>query len=126
MYADKITGSMQRTMDETQRRRKKQIEYNFKHSITPTTIEKSKESIMEQGGLGGDTRGRKVYLSNEASRVSIAAEPSVEYQSIPKLEEDIKKLKKEMEKAAKEMDFIEAARLRDKLQALQKMLEGRK
>ncbi len=128
MYADKITGSMQRTMDETQRRRKRQIAYNFEHSITPSTIIKSKESIMEQSGLGSQKSGKpKIYMANtETSDIGVAAEPSVEYQSIPKLEEDIKRTKKAMEKAAKEMDFIEAARLRDHLQALQKILNGKK
>lgn len=128
MYADKITGSMQRTMDETQRRRKRQIAYNFEHSITPSTIIKSKESIMEQSGLGSQKSGKpKIYMTNtETSDIGVAAEPSVEYQSIPKLEEDIKRTKKAMEKAAKEMDFIEAARLRDHLQALQKILNGKK
>jgi len=128
MYADRITGSMQRTMDETQRRRKRQIAYNFEHNITPTTIIKSKESIMEQSGLG-DSRSTKakMYLTNtEAQNASIAAESAAEYKTVSKLEEEIKRVKKAMEKAAKEMDFIEAARLRDHLQALQKTLEGKK
>lgn len=128
MYADRITGSMQRTMDETQRRRKRQIAYNYEHGITPTTIIKSKESIMEQSGLGSDRSNKpKIYLENrDTSGIGVAAEPVVEYQTIPKLEEEIKRTKKAMEKAAKEMDFIEAARLRDQLQALQKRLEGKK
>jgi len=127
MYADRITGSMQRTMDETQRRRKRQIAYNYEHGITPTTIIKSKESIMEQSGLGGDRNKAKIYMQNrDASNMGIAAEPAVEYQTISKLEEEIKRTKKAMEKSAKEMDFIEAARLRDQLQALQKRLEGKK
>lgn len=128
MYADRITGSMQRTMDETQRRRKRQIAYNYEHGITPTTIIKSKESIMEQSGLGSDRSNKpKIYLENrDTSGIGVAAEPVVEYQTIPKLEEEIKSTKKAMEKAAKEMDFIEAARLRDQLQALQKRLEGKK
>ncbi len=128
MYADRITGSMQRTMDETQRRRKKQIAYNYEHSITPTTIIKGKESIMEQAGLG-DSRSTKakIYLANtEAENASIAAESAAEYKTVPMLEEEIKRSKKAMEKAAKEMDFIEAARLRDYIQALQKMLNGKK
>ncbi len=128
MYADRITGSMQKTMDETQRRRKKQIAYNYEHNITPTTIIKGKESIMEQAGLG-DSRSTKakIYLANtEAQNAALAAESLTEYQSIPKLEDEIKRTKKAMEKAAKEMDFIEAARLRDHLQALQKMLESKK
>jgi len=128
MYADRITGSMQRTMDETQRRRKKQIAYNYEHNITPTTIIKGKESIMEQAGLG-DSRSTKakIYLANtEAENANIAAESASEYKTVPMLEEEIKRTKKAMEKAAKEMDFIEAARLRDLLQALQKNLNGKK
>ncbi len=128
MYADRITGSMQRTMDETQRRRKRQIAYNYEHGITPTTIIKGKESIMEQAGLG-DSRSTKakIYLANtEAQNAALAAESLTEYQTIPKLEEEIKRTKKAMEKAAKEMDFIEAARLRDHLQALQNKLNGKK
>ncbi|HTA28368.1 MAG TPA: excinuclease ABC subunit UvrB [Bacteroidia bacterium] len=128
MYADRITGSMQRTMDETQRRRKKQIAYNFEHNITPTTIIKGKESIMEQAGLG-DSRSTKakIYLANtEAENASIAAESASEYKTVPMLEEEIKRNKKAMEKAAKEMDFIEAARLRDYIQALQKRLNESK
>jgi len=128
MYADRITGSMQKTMDETQRRRKRQIAYNYEHNITPTTIIKSKESIMEQSGLG-DSRSTKakIYLANtEAENASIAAESAAEYKTVPMMEEEIKRTKKAMEKAAKEMDFIEAARLRDHLQALQKLLNGKK
>ncbi len=128
MYADRITGSMQRTMDETQRRRKRQIAYNYEHGITPTTIIKGKESIMDQAGLG-DSRSTKakIYLANtEAQNAALAAESLTEYQTIPKLEEEIKRTKKAMEKAAKEMDFIEAARLRDHLQALQNKLNGKK
>lgn len=128
MYADTVTGSMQRTMDETQRRRKRQIAYNYEHNITPTTIIKSKESIMEQAGLGEGKSGKpKIYIQNtEITDVNVAAESSAEYKTTPKLEEEIKRTKKAMEKAAKEMDFIEAARLRDQLQVLQKQLDSRK
>lgn len=107
---------------------KKQIAYNYEHSITPTTIIKGKESIMEQAGLG-DSRSTKakIYLANtEAENASIAAESASEYKTVPMLEEEIKRTKKAMEKAAKEMDFIEAARLRDYIQALQKNLNGKK
>jgi len=126
MYGDKVTVSMQKTIDETLRRRKKQIAYNFEHNITPETIYKSKEAIIEQTSVIDLTRGRntpKVYI--EASAPTIAAEPVAGY-SDNALEEKIKKLKKEIEKAAKELDFLEAARLKAQLLPLQKALEDRK
>jgi len=127
MYADKTTVSMQKTIDETLRRRKKQIAYNFEHGITPATIYKSKEAIIEQTSVIDLTRGRnapKVYIESQ-SAPTIAAEPTEGY-SDNALEEKIKKLKKEIEKAAKELDFLEAARLKDQLLALQKSLDDRK
>ena len=129
MYGDKITGSMQRTIDETLRRRKKQIEYNFRHNITPVTIFKSKEAIMEQSMLIDGNKGRaaaipKVYMENK-NATTLAAEPSVGY-SDAGLEDKVKRLRKEIEKAAKELDFLEAARLKDQLLPLQKALEERK
>jgi excinuclease ABC subunit B len=128
MYGDKITGSMQRTIDETMRRRKKQIAYNFEHNITPITIFKSKEAIMEQSSVIDGGRGRatvlpKIYMENKSSNV--AAEPTSSY-SDTGLEDKIKRLRKEIEKAAKELDFLEAARLKDQLLPLQKALEERK
>jgi excinuclease ABC subunit B len=126
MYGDKVTVSMQKTIDETLRRRKKQIAYNFEHNITPETIYKSKEAIIEQTSVIDLTRGRntpKVYI--EASAPTIAAEPVAGY-SDNALEEKIKKLKKEIEKAAKELDFLEAARLKDQLLSLQKSLDDRR
>jgi excinuclease ABC subunit B len=129
MYGDKITGSMQRTIDETLRRRKKQIAYNFEHNITPVTIFKSKEAIMEQSNLIDGARGRaaaipKVYMENK-NAASLAAEPSAGY-SDAGLEDKVKRLRKEIEKAAKELDFLEAARLKEQLLPLQKALEERK
>jgi len=128
MYGDTITGSMQRTIDETLRRRKKQIAYNFEHNITPTTIFKSKEAIMEQSSVIDSSRGRaaipKVYLEHK-NESNIAAEPTTQY-SDAGLEDKVKRLRKEIEKAAKELDFLEAARLKDQLLPLQKALEERK
>jgi excinuclease ABC subunit B len=127
MYGDTITGSMQRTMDETQRRRKKQIAYNFAHNITPITITKSKEAIMEQAGiLDAPTwlANAKVYIENKG--VSKAAEAEAQYATVPALEDKAKKLKREIEKAAKELDFLEAARLKNELLSVQKILEERK
>ena len=129
MYGDKITGSMQRTIDETLRRRKRQIAYNFEHNITPTTIYKSKEAIMEQTSVIDGSKGRaataqKIYIENK-NAAAIAAEPSSSY-SNNDLEEKIKRLKKQIEKAAKELDFLEAARLKNELLPLQKAFEDRK
>jgi excinuclease ABC subunit B len=127
MYADTITESMQKTIDETQRRRLKQIEYNFKNNLTPTPIKKSKESMLIVGKNEDiplkEKRKIKSY-SQEDDKSSIAAEePEINYQSIDEIEKAIAKIKKQMEKAAREMDFMEAARLRDEMFKLQKKLE---
>jgi excinuclease ABC subunit B len=118
-YADTITGSMQRTIDETNRRREKQIAYNIEHHITPTTIRKSIGEILDQGAvLNGRNyeRAAKYALPDQAS--SIAAD-KVDVDLNPKeLEKEIAAVKKQMERAAKDLDFIEAARLRDKMMAL--------
>jgi len=124
-YADKITGSMQRTMDETNRRREKQILYNQIHHITPTTIKKSIAEILDQGAvLQVKTYDSDNQYAIKDQGVSIAAEEGVEAYSNPKeLEKEIATVKKEMEKAAKNLDFIEAARLRDKMMMLKEKLK---
>ncbi|NTS40139.1 excinuclease ABC subunit UvrB [Flavisolibacter sp. BT320] len=122
-YADKITESMQRTMDETNRRREKQVAYNLKHGITPRTVKKSIEQIMGQTSVL-DIKGYdpdSPYAVDEIP-VSKAAEDGAEYSTIPQLEKKISSTKKEMEKAARDMDFMEAARLRDEMFSLQKKL----
>ena len=128
-YADKITASMQKTMDETQRRREKQIAYNIAHNITPTTIIKTTDQVMAQGSVL-DVKGydpSKPYTAlEEISTSSIAAEEIQEYQTIPQMEKAILKVKKQMEKAAKELDFMEAARLRDIMFAMKEQLETMK
>ncbi len=122
MYADKITDSMQRAIDETNRRRSKQMEYNLEHGITPRTITKSKESIMGQTKVAdSNTKARKVYAG--PTETSVAADPVVAYMGKDDLEKLIQKTQKNMEKAAKELDFIEAARLRDELFELKKLQE---
>ena len=124
MYADKITDSMQLTMDETDRRREKQVAYNTEHGITPTTVGKSRESIMEQTSVMDFAGGtHKAYV--EADSISLAADPIVQYMTKPDLKKAIENTKKEMVTAAKDMDFLLAAKLRDEMFALEKMMEER-
>ncbi len=121
MYADKITESMRITIEETNRRREKQLKYNEQNGITPTQIVKAKTSI-----LGGKlTTGQTVNVYVEPEKVDYAADPVVQYMSKEQLVKAIEKAKKSMEKEAKELNFIEAARYRDEMYALQKMLEGK-
>jgi excinuclease ABC subunit B len=125
-YADKITESMQKTIDETNRRREKQIQYNIENNITPRTIKKSIEQIMGQTSVL-DIKGAvdSPYAIDDGIS-TIAAEDQVEYKTIPQLEKAISQIKKMMEKAAKDMDFMEAARLRDEMFRMQKELKEMK
>ena len=125
-YADKMTMSMQRTIDETTRRREKQIAYNIQHNITPTTVNKSIDQIMKQTSVL-DIKGfdaSKPYAIVDAAQLNAAAEEQVSYKTIPQMEKAIAQTKKQMERAAKDLDFMEAARLRDEMFRLQKELEG--
>ena len=124
MYADKITESMQQTIDETSRRREKQILYNQEHGIVPKQIKKGKNTIFEQSGLI-DERKQQFYVEPETGP-GIAADPVMQYLSVAQLEKTIEQTKKKMEKAARDMDFMEAARLRDEMFAMQKMMEEKK
>ena len=122
-YADKITESMQRTIDETNRRREKQIHYNAKHGITPKQIIKSVENVLQQTVVVDRQCKGKSYLEYETNISSIvAADPVVFYMSKEQIQRAIQKVKKEMETAVKDFDFIEAARLRDEMFALQEKL----
>lgn len=117
MYADKITRSMKATIDETARRRIIQMEYNKKHGITPTTIKKSKEEIMNQTVVGGT----KNYLQSDDIANNLAADPIVQYMGPEQLEKAIKQTKKKMQSASKDMDFLTAAEFRDEMLALKQL-----
>ncbi len=125
MYADKITGSMQRTIDETERRRQKQIAYNLDHNVIPMALNKSKESIMGQTTVIVDSKGHlaRAYTENEA--INYAADPVVQYMSKEELQKAITRTRKAMDVAAKEFDFAEAARLRDEMFALEKLFSSK-
>ena len=125
-YADKMTGSMQKTIDETNRRREKQIAYNTAHNIIPKTIQKSKDQVIAQGSVldvKGYDPSNPYALQQNNETLYAAAEDEQEYKTIPQLEKGIAKLKKEMEKAAKNLDFMEAAKLRDSMFELKARLE---
>jgi excinuclease ABC subunit B len=125
-YADKITESMQKTIDETQRRREKQIAFNTLHNITPTTISKTNDEIFAQGSvldIKAFDPSKPTAMGNDENILTIAAEEQEEYKTIPSMEKAITKIKKEMERAARDMDFMEAARLRDDMFKMQKELE---
>lgn len=123
MYADKMTDSMREAIDETNRRRSIQIAYNEKHGITPTTIIKSKEAIMDQTKVADAKKDVKQYYV-EPEQGALVADPVMQYMSKEELEKMADRLRKQMEKAAKELDFIEAAKLRDEYFAVKKRIEG--
>lgn len=125
MYADTITESMQLAIDETNRRRKIQQDYNLAHGITPRTVLKSKDSILGQTKVADSKKTTKRYYIEEEEK-SLAADPVVAYLSKPELEKMADRTRKAMEKAAKELEFMEAARLRDEYLAIQKLLEEKK
>lgn len=122
MYADKITKSMQQTIDETTRRREKQLKYNEENNISPKQIIKASGSIMRHYNKKLGMKG-KVY--SEPDGLNIAADPIVKYMDKLALEKAIEKTKLSMEKAAKELNFQEAAQLRDEMFALQELLKGK-
>jgi excinuclease ABC subunit B len=121
MYADKITGSMQRTIDETERRRQKQIAYNLDNNMVPTALNKSRQSILDQTTVIVDSKGNLARPYVEAEGINYAADPVVQYMSKEELQKAINRTKKAMDVAAKAFDFAEAARLRDEMFALEKL-----
>jgi len=128
-YADKMTKSMQKAIDETERRRAKHLANNAENGIVPTTIIKSKEQVLAQGSVldvKGYDPSNPYALAPDAELVTVAADEQVVYQTIPQLEKAVKQAKKEMDKAARDLDFMEAARLRDEMFRMQKQLEQMK
>jgi excinuclease ABC subunit B len=124
-YADKVTDAMQRTMDETMRRRMAQIAYNEEHGITPRTVSKTREQILAQKTIL-DIRGvEPVKYYVESEEPNLAAEPIMAYMTRSQLEKMAAEAEANMRKAAKDLDFITAAQYRDEMQALKKMIGER-
>lgn len=125
MYADKITDSMRITIDETNRRREKQLAYNEEHGITPTAIIKSVERIMGQTVVA-DAKKREPQAYYEKQDIEVAADPVLQYMTDAQLLKSISDLRKEIEKTVKDLDFIHAAKLRDEMFTLEDYLNERK
>jgi excinuclease ABC subunit B len=125
MYADSVTESMALAIEETNRRRQVQMEYNEKHGITPKTVLKSRESILGATKVADSKKASQRYYV-EPEEVNLAADPVVSYLSLEELQKMSDRTRKAMEKAAKELEFIEAAKLRDEYMAIQRMIEERK
>ena len=124
MYADKVTGSMKQAIDETNRRRGIQMQYNEAHGIIPMTVKKDRSEILKQTGVADKKKGAKKYYIEEEQ--SIAADPVVAYMSGDQLQKLATETKRKMEKAAKDLDFMEAAKLRDELLEVEKLISESK
>lgn len=126
MYADRITESMQKTIDETNRRREKQLAYNEANGITPKQIKRAFNNALLGAGANKeevDTKVSKAYV--EPEKISIAADPVVQYMTKPQMEKAIERTRKQMQEAAKKLEFIEAAQYRDELLRLEDILKDR-
>jgi excinuclease ABC subunit B len=122
MYADKITDSMKKTIDETNRRREKQLRYNEEHKITPQQIVKASSNILRE--VRNITGQQNAYV--EPEKPDIAADPVVQYMNKEAILKAIENTRAKMEKAASELNFIEAARYRDEMQTYQELLDSKK
>lgn len=126
MYADRITDSMKKTIDETNRRREKQLAYNEEHGITPKQIQRARNAVLLGGGGEASNETNKVpkaYI--EPSSTTMAADPIVQYMTKPQMEKTIERTRKLMQEAAKKLEFIEAAQYRDELLKLEDMMKER-
>jgi excinuclease ABC subunit B len=123
MYADRMTESMRKTIEVTEKRRERQIQYNLEHGITPTTVVKSIEQIMDQTSVADAKKGEfSNYSDQTKDSLSIAADPVFDYMSKDSIQKAIKETEKSMMRAAKDMDFLEAAKYRDQIEELKKRL----
>jgi len=123
MYADTMTDSMQRTIDETNRRREKQIRYNIENNIVPTQIKKTHDSVFARSsGVGSNKTSGRAYVESE--QPMMAADPVMKYMTKEQLQKAIAQTRKQMEKAARELDFMEAARLRDEVLEMEQRLKS--
>ena len=124
-YADKVTASMRRTMEETDRRRAKQMAYNEEHGITPTQIRRDRGEVLRQTAVLDIRDGARPKAYMEPEELSLAADPVVRYMNEEQLEKNAEVLENKMRKAAKDLDFISAAQLRDELFAMRRTIEER-